>query len=32
MVVIAHRIETITNANRIYVFDKGEIIEDGTYK
>lgn len=30
-IVIAHRIETIMNSNHIYLFDKGEIIEDGTY-
>ena len=29
--VIAHRIETIMNAQRIYVFDKGEILEEGSY-
>lgn len=30
--VVAHRIETIMNSNRIYLFDKGEIIEQGSYK
>jgi len=29
--VVAHRIETIMNANRIYLFDKGEILEEGSY-
>jgi ABC-type multidrug transport system fused ATPase/permease subunit len=28
---IAHRIETIKNADTIYVFEKGEIVESGTY-
>ena len=30
--VIAHRIETIYNSNRIHMFDRGEIIEEGSYK
>lgn len=29
--VVAHRIETIMNADRIYLFDKGDILEEGTY-
>lgn len=29
--VVAHRIETIMNSDQIYLFDKGEIIEKGTY-
>jgi ABC-type multidrug transport system fused ATPase/permease subunit len=29
--VVAHRIETIMNSDRIYLFDKGEIIEQGSY-
>lgn len=28
---IAHRIETIKNADEIYVFEKGQIVETGTY-
>ena len=30
--VIAHRIETIYNSSRIHMFDRGEIIEEGSYK
>ena len=30
-IVIAHRLSTVKNADRIYVLDKGTIIESGTY-
>lgn len=30
-VVIAHRLSTVRNADRIVVLDKGRIVEDGTY-
>jgi ATP-binding cassette subfamily B protein len=29
-IIIAHRLSTIKHVNRVLVFDKGEIIEDGT--
>jgi ABC-type multidrug transport system fused ATPase/permease subunit len=29
--VIAHRIETIVNSDRIHLFDRGQIIEEGSY-
>ncbi|MDT9721984.1 NHLP bacteriocin export ABC transporter permease/ATPase subunit [Paenibacillus sp. ClWae2A] len=31
-IVIAHRLSTITQADHIYVFDKGRIIQSGTYQ
>ncbi|MBP1989989.1 NHLP bacteriocin export ABC transporter permease/ATPase subunit [Paenibacillus eucommiae] len=31
-IVIAHRLSTIRNADRIYVFDKGGIVQTGTYQ
>ncbi len=31
-IVIAHRLTTIANASRVFVFDHGELIEQGTHK
>jgi len=31
-IVIAHRLSTIINADQIFVIDKGQLIEEGTYK
>jgi ABC-type bacteriocin/lantibiotic exporter with double-glycine peptidase domain len=31
-VVIAHRLSTIMNADRIFVFDRGSIVQSGKYE
>ncbi len=31
-VVIAHRLSTIMNADQIHVFDRGRIVQSGTYE
>ncbi|MCB0351082.1 MAG: hypothetical protein KDD38_07850, partial [Bdellovibrionales bacterium] len=31
VIVVAHRLSTISHLNRILVFDSGKIIEDGTH-
>ena len=31
MIIIAHRLSTIRNCNYIYVFDKGRIVQEGTW-
>ena len=30
--MVAHRLSTIVNANKIIVVDNGEVIEEGTHK
>lgn len=32
IITIAHRLATIKNADRVYIFDKGAIIDSGTYE
>lgn len=31
IIIVAHRLNTVKNADRIYVIEKGEILESGTY-
>ena len=31
VVIIAHRLSTVKNADRVYVLDKGPVIEEGAY-
>lgn len=32
MIIIAHRLSTLKNVDRVYLFDKGEIVESGDYR
>lgn len=31
MITIAHRLTTLKNSDRILVFDKGKIVQEGTF-
>ena len=31
VVIIAHRLSTVKNADRVYVLDEGRVIEEGAY-
>jgi ABC-type multidrug transport system fused ATPase/permease subunit len=32
VVIIAHRLSTVKNADRVYVLDEGRVIEQGSYE
>jgi ABC-type multidrug transport system fused ATPase/permease subunit len=32
MITIAHRLTTIKNVDKVYVFDKGTIVDSGSYE
>ena len=31
MIIVAHRLSTLANTNRVVVFEEGTIVEEGTY-
>jgi ABC-type multidrug transport system fused ATPase/permease subunit len=31
IIVVAHRLQTVKNANNIFVFENGNIVENGTH-
>lgn len=32
IIIVAHRLSTIMNCNKIYMLDKGKIVDSGTHK
>jgi ATP-binding cassette subfamily B protein len=32
ILIVAHRLSTIAKANKVYILDKGELVEEGTFQ